>query len=127
KARAGWRKAGADRDGEIDELVRGHRRQLLEHGAAGQLAVGGEVELLLLEDEEALARARPVGPDGTVTARCGRRASGGSAAGRPSTSGGQPGASRRSPPGSKRTRALDELSPCHVCLSHYGGKDGESL
>jgi hypothetical protein len=48
-------------DRGIAELVRGHRRQLLEHGAAGQLAVAGEVDVLPLDDEEALARAKPVG------------------------------------------------------------------
>jgi hypothetical protein len=55
-------------DRGIAELVRDHRRQMLEHGAAGQLAVAGEVEVLPLDDEAALARARPVGPDGKVRA-----------------------------------------------------------
>jgi len=36
--------------------VRGHRRQLLQHEAAGQLVVAGEVEVLPLDDEAAPAR-----------------------------------------------------------------------
>jgi hypothetical protein len=68
KGRAGARAEAPDIDRGIAELVRGHRRQMLEHGAAGQLAVAGEVEVLPLDDEAALARAKPVGPDGKARA-----------------------------------------------------------
>jgi hypothetical protein len=55
-------------DRDIDEMVRGHRRQLLEYGASGELAVAGEIEVLPLDDEERLASAKPVSPDGKVRA-----------------------------------------------------------
>jgi hypothetical protein len=48
-------------------MVRGHRRQLLEYGASGELAVAGEVEVLPLDDEELLAMTKPVSPDGKVS------------------------------------------------------------
>jgi hypothetical protein len=53
-------------DRDIDEMVRKHRRQLLEYGASGELAVAGEVEVLPLDDEELLACTKPVSPDGKV-------------------------------------------------------------
>jgi hypothetical protein len=47
-------------DQQIEELVRGHRRQLLEYGAAARLALAGQVEVLPLDDEELLEQAKPV-------------------------------------------------------------------
>jgi len=46
-------------DQQIEELVRGHRRQLLEYGAAARPALAGEVEVLPLDDEERLEQAKP--------------------------------------------------------------------
>src|SRR5260370_29877464 len=51
----------------IDEMVREPRRQLLEYGASGELAVAGEIEALPLDDEDLLASANPVSPDGKVS------------------------------------------------------------
>jgi hypothetical protein len=41
-------------DRQVEELVRGHSRQLVEYGAAARLALAGEVEVLPLDDEELL-------------------------------------------------------------------------
>jgi hypothetical protein len=37
-------------DRQVDELVRGHSRQLVAYGAAARLALTGEVEVLPLDD-----------------------------------------------------------------------------
>jgi hypothetical protein len=60
---ARWLRASALR---IEDLVRDHRRRLLEYGAAGALEVAGEVETLPLDDDELLDAAKPVSPDGKV-------------------------------------------------------------
>jgi hypothetical protein len=39
---------------------------LLESGASGELAVAGEIEVMPRDDEELLASAKPVTPDGKV-------------------------------------------------------------
>jgi hypothetical protein len=39
---------------------------MLEYGSPGQLALSREVEVVPFDDEAALARARPVTPDGKV-------------------------------------------------------------
>jgi hypothetical protein len=46
-------------DRQVDELVRGYSRQLVEYGAAARLALTGEVEVLPLDDEELLERPSP--------------------------------------------------------------------
>jgi hypothetical protein len=51
---------------EFDELEKEHRRGLLELGAAGRLALTGEVEVLPLDDEETPDRARPMTRDGRI-------------------------------------------------------------
>lgn len=52
---------------EIVGLLEQHRLNLLELGTAGRLLVSGEVEEILpLDDDELLERAKPVRPDGRV-------------------------------------------------------------
>ena len=46
------------------DLLQGHSRQLVEYGAAGRLAVRGEVEVLPLDDAVLLERARPLTAEG---------------------------------------------------------------
>jgi hypothetical protein len=46
-------------DRQVEELVRGHSRQLVEYGAAARLALADEVEVLPLDDEELLEQAKP--------------------------------------------------------------------
>src|SRR5262249_19773946 len=53
-------------DRDIDEMIREHRRQLLDYGASGGLVVAGEIEVLPLDDENLLASAKPISPDGKV-------------------------------------------------------------
>jgi hypothetical protein len=48
-------------DREIEVLVRGHRRRVLEHGAVAQLAIAREIEVLPLDEDEVLEQARPDG------------------------------------------------------------------
>jgi hypothetical protein len=55
-------------DREIAQLVRGHQRRLLEYGSSGRLAIAGLLEVLPLDDAEALANAKPVRLDGTLRA-----------------------------------------------------------
>ena len=50
----------------IDEMVREHRRRLLEYGAAVQLEIGREVEVLPLDDGDLLERAKPVARNGKM-------------------------------------------------------------
>jgi hypothetical protein len=50
----------------IDEMVREHRRRLLEYGAAVQLEVDREVEVLLLDDRELLEGTKPVAQAGKM-------------------------------------------------------------
>jgi hypothetical protein len=47
-------------DRQVDELIRGHSRQLVEYGAATRLALVDEVEVLPLDDEELLEQAKPM-------------------------------------------------------------------
>src|SRR5262249_6484610 len=47
-------------DRQVDELVRGHSRQLVEYGAAARLALADEVEVLPLDDEGLLEQAEPM-------------------------------------------------------------------
>lgn len=66
--------AESEDDPEASDLVAGneeieaqHRRDILQVGAAGQLLLSGEIEVVLpLEDADAYAKADPVGDDGTV-------------------------------------------------------------
>jgi hypothetical protein len=53
-------------DREIGKLAREHRRRLLEYGAPGVLAVTGAVEVLPLDADGLLDRAKPITPDGKV-------------------------------------------------------------
>ncbi len=53
-------------EAEVLALLDRHRRELLELGAPGRLAVAGEAEVAALEDAELLDKAKPVMPDGTV-------------------------------------------------------------
>jgi hypothetical protein len=46
-------------DRQVEELVRGHSRQLVEYGAAARFALADEVEVLPLDDEELLEQAKP--------------------------------------------------------------------
>jgi hypothetical protein len=50
----------------IDEMVRDHRRRLLEYGAAVQLEVAHQVEVLPLDDGDLLERAKPVARNGKM-------------------------------------------------------------
>ncbi len=51
---------------QVEEMARDHRQRLLEYGAAGRLAMRGEIEVLPLDDAELLERAKPIKPDGAV-------------------------------------------------------------
>lgn len=53
---------------QIDESVREHRRNLLEFGAAAQLAVADEIVVLPLDDDATLEAAKPVAPSGALRA-----------------------------------------------------------
>jgi hypothetical protein len=53
-------------DKKLDALVHEHRGRLLELGAAGQLAMKEKLEVLPLDEEAALARAKPLTPEGRV-------------------------------------------------------------
>jgi hypothetical protein len=55
-----------DLDRELAELTHGHNRRVLEFGVAGRLAIDQAADVLPLEDEQLLAAAHPVRPDGTV-------------------------------------------------------------
>jgi hypothetical protein len=46
-------------DQEVDELLRRHREELLPYGAAVHLVLAHEVEVLPLDEQEALDRAKP--------------------------------------------------------------------
>jgi hypothetical protein len=50
----------------IDEMVREHRKRLLEYGAAVQLEIAQQVEVLPLDDRDLLERAKPVERDGKI-------------------------------------------------------------
>jgi hypothetical protein len=50
----------------IDEMVREHRKRLLEYGAAVQLEIAQQVEVLPLDDRDLLERAKPVERDGKM-------------------------------------------------------------
>jgi hypothetical protein len=50
----------------IDEIVREHRRRLLEYGAAVQLEIAHLVEVLPLDDGDLLERAKPFERDGKM-------------------------------------------------------------
>jgi hypothetical protein len=58
----------AEVDRQVDELFADHQRQLVEYGAAGRLAMKGELAVLPLEDEVLLEQARPTG-EGTDPAK----------------------------------------------------------
>jgi hypothetical protein len=58
---------------DIDEMVRDHRRRLLEYGAAVQLEIAHEVEVLPLDDRDLLEGAKPVERDGKMTPDPARR------------------------------------------------------
>jgi hypothetical protein len=66
KEHAGVQGQNTHIDRGVADLLRGHSRQLVEYGAAGRLAVRGEVEVLPLDDERLLQQAKPVTPDGRV-------------------------------------------------------------
>ena len=62
----GYKNAGAIEE-EIAGLLRRHRENLLEMGAAGRLLIGNEIdEVLPLEDDHLLDQAKPVTPAGKV-------------------------------------------------------------
>jgi hypothetical protein len=50
----------------IDEMVRDHRKRLPEYGAAVQLEIAREVEVLPLDDRDLLEGARPVERNGKI-------------------------------------------------------------
>jgi hypothetical protein len=50
----------------IDEMVGEHRRRLLEYGAAVQLEIAREVDVLPLDDRDLLERAKPVARAGKM-------------------------------------------------------------
>jgi hypothetical protein len=55
-----------DLDRELAGLMHGHHRRVLEFGVAGRLAIDQAADVLPLEDEQLVAAAHPVRPDGTV-------------------------------------------------------------
>jgi hypothetical protein len=55
-----------DDEAAIDAMVREHRRRLLEYGAAVQLEVAHEVEVMPLDDRDLLEGAKPVERDGKM-------------------------------------------------------------
>jgi hypothetical protein len=67
KDREGIKARALPLDKELGTMLREHRRRLLEYGAAGRLALGGEIEVLPLDDDQTLHEARPVTPDGRVS------------------------------------------------------------
>jgi hypothetical protein len=50
----------------IDAMVRDHRRRLLEYGAAVQLEIAREIEVMPLDDRDLLERAKPVERNGKM-------------------------------------------------------------
>jgi hypothetical protein len=50
----------------IDEMARDHRRRLLEYGAAVQLEITREIEVMPLDDGDLLERAKPVARAGKM-------------------------------------------------------------
>jgi hypothetical protein len=66
KLRAGVKREAPEIDREIEDLVRDHRRRLVEYGAASALESAGEVEALPLDDDALLDASKPVSPDGKV-------------------------------------------------------------
>jgi hypothetical protein len=63
---AALKRRSAEVDRDLGEMEADHRRRLLEYGAAGRLAMRGEVEVLPLDDAELLEGAKPVRPVGEV-------------------------------------------------------------
>jgi hypothetical protein len=55
-----------DLDRELAERMHGHQRRVLEFGVAGRLAIDQAAHVLPLEDEQLVAAAHPVRPDGMV-------------------------------------------------------------
>jgi hypothetical protein len=55
-----------DLDQGVGEIRLGHQRKMLEYGAAAQLAVAREVQVLPLDDDELLDQADPVTPEGEI-------------------------------------------------------------
>lgn len=54
-------------EGEITGMLDQHKAQLLEHGAPGRLLIAGEIEEVLpLDDDDLLDRAKPVTPEGKL-------------------------------------------------------------
>jgi hypothetical protein len=50
-------------DQTIAQLERGHQEQLLPYGAVGRLAIDQTVDVLPLDDQQALEAAKPIHPD----------------------------------------------------------------
>jgi hypothetical protein len=63
---AALKRRSAEVDRQLGEMESDHRRRLLEYGAAGRLAMLGEVEVLPLDDADLLEGAKPARPDGVV-------------------------------------------------------------
>src|SRR5207248_2430367 len=66
KKRAAVKSKADALDEEIAKLVQGHRRQLIEYGAVGRLAIDKTADILPLDSEKLLADATPVRPDGSM-------------------------------------------------------------